>query len=466
MQFDTLVIGGGIAGLTAAIRCCEAGLKTAIISSGQSALHFSSGSIDVLNRLPNGLPIVSPFEACTTFAHAFPNHPYAKIEAETVKNALDWFAEQVHQQGVALTHNSDESNHLRLTPLGALRGTYLSQPSTVLFQPSAANVSESNLQDNGQKQGDNEVQVANHFALGSLKQIAIANIQGYRDFQPDLLANNLQQQPGFKGATIKSITINLPTLPQPCEYRSIDVAHFLREPTNLHALADQLQRHARHADLVIMPACLGNGDGQEVIKKLRQLSGLNLCEMPTMPPSMMGLRIEEALKKQLLSLGGLLLNGDEVQQGIFDDGKLSALVTRNHDIPLKAQHFVLASGSYFSRGLQAHRKQTIEPIFGLEMATLPGEQGFHDQFLSHHPHAFMQQGVETNHALQPSIAGNAIPNLYCAGSVLAHYDPVYEGSGGGVAISTGYQIAEQIITQQKERQHSQAQPSMEVVNHG
>ena len=42
MKHDCLVIGGGLAGLTAGIRCAEAGLKVAVISAGECALTFAS----------------------------------------------------------------------------------------------------------------------------------------------------------------------------------------------------------------------------------------------------------------------------------------------------------------------------------------------------------------------------------------------------------------------------------------
>ncbi|WP_269082924.1 FAD-binding protein [Photobacterium kishitanii] len=54
-------------------------------------------------------------------------------------------------------------------------------------------------------------------------------------------------------------------------------------------------------------------------------------------------------------------------------------------------------------------------------------------------------GVETNQHLQPSLNGNTITNLYCAGAILAHYNPIFEGSGSGVAISTGYHAALSMI---------------------
>ena len=76
MKFDTIIIGGGLAGLTAGIELSRKGQKCLIVSSGQSALHFFSGSLELCSLADN------PFEAIATLGA---EHPYSKIGLENVK---------------------------------------------------------------------------------------------------------------------------------------------------------------------------------------------------------------------------------------------------------------------------------------------------------------------------------------------------------------------------------------------
>ena len=55
-------------------------------------------------------------------------------------------------------------------------------------------------------------------------------------------------------------------------------------------------------------------------------------------------------------------------------------------------------------------------------------------------------GVKTDDKLRVLRGGKPLVNLYGAGSVLAHYDPIKEGSGSGVAVATGWQAAGHILS--------------------
>lgn len=59
--------------------------KVVLINQGQSALHFSSGSIDVLGRLPDGSVVNQPFDALSALQQQAPEHPYSKVGRKTAK---------------------------------------------------------------------------------------------------------------------------------------------------------------------------------------------------------------------------------------------------------------------------------------------------------------------------------------------------------------------------------------------
>lgn len=77
MKFDTIIIGGGLSGLTAGLALQKAGKRVAIVSMGQSTLHFNSGTFDLLGYDAQGAAVSHPLEA---IAKLDANHPYSKCE--------------------------------------------------------------------------------------------------------------------------------------------------------------------------------------------------------------------------------------------------------------------------------------------------------------------------------------------------------------------------------------------------
>ncbi len=103
MKFDTVIVGGGLAGLLCGLKLTQRGLRCAIVTRGQSALHFSSGSLDLLGAL--------------TFADLPPEHPYRLTGAE---NMARFACETEHLLTTcgARMQGDAEQNHQRVTPLG------------------------------------------------------------------------------------------------------------------------------------------------------------------------------------------------------------------------------------------------------------------------------------------------------------------------------------------------------------
>ncbi|OED44318.1 anaerobic glycerol-3-phosphate dehydrogenase subunit B [Endozoicomonas sp. (ex Bugula neritina AB1)] len=437
MKFDNLIIGGGLAGLVCGIRCAQAGLKTGIISKGESGLAFASGTIDVLGHGMNGQVLHNPLAGIESMIASKPKHPYGKLGLATIVSALEWFQRLSDDMEMPYRPLSEKSNHLRFTALGVLRPTYLAPESMTKYP------------------------VMN--AAGDVKRIAVVNIEGFRDFQPDLMAANLRRHPEFTHAAITSHTIKLSARllnhRDPNTMRSVELSRQLDNDLAISMLAKAIKAAAGEVDLLFIPSVLSMDHGIERAQQLSAMSGMRVCELATLPPSLPGIRLSNRLYQRFNRLGGLMMAGDQVQDGDIADGRIHSLKTHsNRQISLTADHVVLATGSFMSSGLVANRHEIREAAFGLDVNThLPRSQWANAQFLNGKAHAFSGFGVETDHLLRGYKNGQLIENLYCVGSVLGNAQPVEEGSSGGIAIATGWAVAEDII------QKSQSEESIKGV---
>lgn len=424
MKFDTIVIGGGMAGLSAALRLAEAGQKALLMASGQSALHFSSGSVDLLESEGD------PRAALPAFMAAHPDHPYSKVGLANIEASLADLQRHCALQGLPLFRQ--ERNHQRLTPIGTLKSTWLS-PET------CACVTEAPAPD----------------------VLLLATLEGFRDFHPALAAANLATHSRFAHSRILTGDIRLPQLAafsrNPHEFRSADIARLFDKQQ--HDKQDLLTDLAREIDRmvqecgepgcrhIVLPACLSLGLVGPRLAELEQRTGCTIKEVATMPPSLIGMRMQEALKRRFLALGGTFLTSERVLGARYEGDKVIGVHSQNGDDQLfEADHFVLASGSFFSRGLESRLGGIREPIFDADVLSLPERDAWAGRRLFDH-HPFMGFGVKTDDQLRVLRGGNPLANLYGAGSVLAHYDPVREGSGSGVAVATGWQAAGHILAE-------------------
>src|SRR3954447_12959832 len=110
---DVIVVGIGMAGLTAATRLAESGARVLVLAKGVGATHLSPCTIDVLGYAPERVD--RPAEALSRLGEG---HPYSLVGAEAIGAALDWFKARVPGYSGGL-----DENLLLPTAIGALRPT-------------------------------------------------------------------------------------------------------------------------------------------------------------------------------------------------------------------------------------------------------------------------------------------------------------------------------------------------------
>lgn len=426
MKFDVVIIGGGLAGLTCGIELQQQGKRCVIINNGQAAIDFASGSMDLLSRLPSGENVVDFAQSYSDLATQLPQHPYCLLGKEQVLAKAKQFEQLSQSLGLGL-EGEVQQNHWRVTPLGGLRASWLS-PNSI---PTLALVEQQ----------------------FSHSHIAILGIEGYHDFQPHLLAENLIQNPQFAHCNVTTGYLSIPELDQlrkeGREFRSVNISQVLEHKLTFRDLVQEIKQAVAGASAVFLPACFGI-ENQEFFNNLKHETGLNLYELPTLPPSLLGIRQHKQLRYQFEALGGLMLNGDKATRAEIVDGKVQKIYTRLHpEDAIVGEYFVLASGSFFSNGLVASFERILEPVFEADIIrdeNFQADQRFswtHSRFSA--PQPYHSAGVVINSDCQVQKCGQFMENLYAIGNVVGGYDGINLGCGSGVAIVTALTVAERII---------------------
>ena len=413
MKFDTIIIGGGLAGLVSAIRLQENGQNCAIVSTGQSALHFSSGSFDLLGSLPDGEEVLNPLDAISRLDAS---HPYSLIGVDAIARYDKEFPELAKRAGVGLT-GSATRNHYHFTPMGKMKRTWLTLVDFITLE------------------SPEEL---------PWKNIAIINFPGFLDFYTKFIADELEKQ----GAKCKLASVSLPFIEKlranPTEMRSANIARVFDKTEHIDALINKISDFCKDADVVVMPAVFGLSSN-EPLTYLKNHLNKPLCSLATMPPSVPGIRMQQQLVHYFIRQGGTFMLGDTVERADVENGKVKAVYTVNHsDIPLCADNFILATGSFFSRGIIARPDSVYEPIFDLDVYYDTDRSKWYDTDVFA-PQNYMKFGVITNASFQTYCKGQVLANLYAVGSVLSGHNALHEGCGGGVSIMSAMYVADSLL---------------------
>ncbi|MBQ7750498.1 MAG: anaerobic glycerol-3-phosphate dehydrogenase subunit B [Bacteroidales bacterium] len=399
MKFDTVIIGGGLAGLTAGLRLQQKGKSVAIVSAGQNALHFSSGTFGVLNE---GAEIPE-------------NHPYMKLNLEGyLAEVIPFFA----SAGVVLKGNPLK-NSWRITPMGK-------RQEARFF-----------MEDADPLEGKDTL-------IG--KKALVVSFPGFLDFNTSFLAASLEKS----GTAVRIELLALPEMDRlrenPSEMRSVNVARVMDRAWN--KVVSEVKLLLKGEDVIVLPQVFGLKDSA-IVSAIRESFDQKVLFVGTMPPSVPGMRTQMKLKQSFEAAGGTFLMGDEVLSAEISSERVVSVKTRNlGDHALEADAFILASGSYFSKGLSATTEEVFEPLFGLDVNFSEGRSSWYDaDFYSAQP--FNNFGVMTDEKFRALKEGKPVLNLYAAGSVLGGADALRLGCGAGVAILSGLAVADAIAPESK-----------------
>ena len=402
MRYDTVIIGGGLAALVCGIELVRGGKRVALVATGHSALHFSSGSFG----LYNGTEPLAAIEKLPA------EHPYSKLGADSIEELAARATEILNVAGIA-TNGEAAANHYIMTPTGSMRQCWLSLEG-VVTSPDGVSVDYSSA--------------------------AVLLPEGFLDFYTEFVADTLRRM----GVRTTVDTFSLPEIAirrnNPTEMRSVAVARALDKEENIVALASIISREAKDAEVVVMPAVLGF-ERSDVQSRLEKMTDKRIVVVPTLPPSVEGVKMERALRRTFECMGGVIFTGHTAENYNMEEGLIES-VTTSKGVTLAAEEFVLASGSFIGGGLRSDRDTIVELLFGADVALPEGEFTNRDIY---EPQPFMSAGVVANSDFKLSISGALVENLYGCGSILSGYNPVKEGCGAGVAMFTALRVADNII---------------------
>lgn len=406
---ELAVIGSGMAGFAASVFAVNRKISTAL-TGNSGAMAYTTGYLDLLGRVDGSMTAVAdPWQALEHLRETQPDHPLSRIAVADIRRGFDEFTSFLGESGITYSH-AGERNITALTPAGTLKQT-LCVPDTMAAGPRA---------------------------FAAKAACVIVDFEGLKGFSGrEVVANLGDRWPG-----LVTQRIAFPDMPRGEIYAEV-MARALEVPATREKLAVALQGVAGQARVIGLPAILGIHRPDQVHADLQKLTGLVIFEIPTMPPSVPGVRLRELLEQALPMKGVTLIPQHKVARLGFDvDGATLDLRDSFGPIQIRARAVILATGRFLSGGLEAHPDRIREHLLDLPVSQPAGRADWYrERYTDARGHAIHRAGIEIDADSRP-LGQNGRPvseRLFAAGVIVAHQDWIRSRSGAGIAIATAYQ---------------------------
>lgn len=416
-MFDLLVIGGGLAGATAALAAKRAGATVALASRSWGATAMSTGAIDIAFTPALSREYQSPRTVAEhvmdIIAHRT-RHPYAVVGLERAITGI--------RDGYGLWRELFAGSDLELAPLD-FEAENMGLPSSLgaVIPAAAAFPAHRGLDLSSPLAGTwGVVQLLGdpYFNAGRVK-LGIA-----------------QDAEAHSGRAPSLVEIQLAVQARP----PMAMAKALDDQKLADEVGEELRRKASGLSGLIVPPVFGLARSGEVREHLRGVMNARVVEALAHLPSVPGVRLQRQVERAI-DAAGIAQVGEVVSTRVAGNAVCSLLTGDNLEITAGA--YVLATGRFITGGV-VWRDRCVEGLFGLPVVT---EVGLMEDD-SPHPvvrelptesHPLMTAGVGVNENLQPMREGRvAYQNLFAAGNVLGGFASRYALCSDGVALATGW----------------------------
>jgi glycerol-3-phosphate dehydrogenase subunit B len=409
--FDLGIIGVGMTGMAAALFAASRGLTVLQVGSAGEIL-FASGLFDLLGVHPIEQKKIwrDPWAGIKALTRDLPRHPYARLKQEDIRAAFDELSAFLNAKGLIYKQHKRRNQEV-VTSMGTTKLTYC-LPLTMW---------------NGAE------------AFRNKTPCLVIDFRGLKGFSARQIAQTL----AGKWPDIRTLRVDFPGLETLSEVYPERLARALEVVQNRENLARAIRPYIKKARAVGLPPILGINHSQEVMTDLEDRIGAPLFEIPTMPPSVAGLRLKETFEQHLPSKGVHLISHKQVlkvrraKAGIF----VLEVGAAEKELTFRSKGLVLATGRFIGQGLHAGRQKIRETLLNLPVVQPKHRAQWHRlDFLDPRGHPINRAGLEVDAYFRPlnRKGAPAFENLFAAGSILAHHDWMRMKCGSGLAIATAY----------------------------
>lgn len=411
IQSDVVVIGGGMAGLMAALASAKDGKRVKLLTYGEGTLPLNSGVVDILAYDAHHQYVENPIAAIDSLPE---DHPYHRIGRKAVEEGIAFFREVMAAHGLPYAGSFEQ--HLFVpTAVGTLKPTS--------FAPRS---------------------LAGSRVFEGRRKIVVVSIHGLKDFYGPIMLENLKKELGEHRSY--EIAVVNPHLGGGRDIMTQDVARWLETDAGKQEFVAQLRSRGGSDAVFLVPQALGLTDGV-LHEELEERLGTSLVETTCLPPSVNGMRVKRILVDALREAGVDIVENTRVIGSKVKGNRAISVLAQGaaRKKEYSADCFILATGGFYSAGITLRDfNQPQEVVFHLPVSFIREEEKWaNEKLFSNEPQGFAKTGIMTDEAMRPiDEKGHVVlENVRVCGRMLAGYDFCFEHSGNGVAISSAYKAA-------------------------